>query len=149
MNRIMGLFAVTALLGSLNAQAAHRVGLSLGGGLGFGGALTYDYNPMFAKEWSLGGEFYGMGQVKKDKTFLVVAARSFYWENPTAMTGFFGGPKAALVSVSDGDLGIGLGGEGGWSYRFGNNIDLGASLDVFVGNWVFGGLRLNVGFLIP
>ena len=150
MNKVCVYFLAlfTVLLPSYGFSS-QRVGLSLGGGLGYGGAFTYDANPVFAPEWSLGGELYGVAGINEDKTYFALAVRSYYWENPTALTGFYGGPKLALVTVSNGGLGAAIGGEGGWSHRFGSQIDLGASLDVYVGGWVSGSLRLNVGFLIP
>ena len=133
--------AASTALQSREALATGRIGLGLGVGMGTGFSVSYDHAAVLAKTWSLGGEFYGT-----TSDTLLGGVRLLYWQNPGALSGFYGGPK--LFVALGGTTGVGFGGEGGWLYRFGTRIDLGAAIDVIFANSFYGGLKLNIGYLL-
>ncbi|APJ02488.1 hypothetical protein [Silvanigrella aquatica] len=140
----------------------HRIGLSLGG-IAWGNgllSLSYDQSGLFTqKNWSLGAE---LGTLWHG---FVIAPRALYWQNKN-MSGFYGGPKALVGFASSRNYHyycyncenrnhtfVGLGGEGGWLYRFKTEpkgLDLGGGIDVVATNYhIWASLKFTVGYLIP
>jgi hypothetical protein len=140
----------------------HRIGLSFGG-IAWGDGLfnlSYDQTGVFPmKNWSLGIE---AGSIWNG---FLLAPRALYWQHPT-MSGFYVGPKAVVGFVNSrnyyykcnecrdrSDTFIGIGGEGGWLYRFTSGpkgLDLGGGIDVLATNYhIWASLKFSVGYLIP
>lgn len=136
------LFSLSSVvcLDAASALANTRLGVGIFGGWLGGLSLQLDRGSVFSRSWSLGGELIGAvhGTALGD-------VRALYWEKPESMSGFFVGPKAWIaVGEVHGAL---VGGEGGWSYRFHNRLDLGASLDLLFWYAAWIGIKLNIGYL--
>ncbi len=132
---------------SAKSLLVNRVGISFAGAPWALGALfSYDRLALFPDpNWSLGAEIglYGLE--------FTVMPRALRWENIN-MSGFYVGPKAFL---SNGEYKhnefrtfFGIGAEGGWLYRFPENFDVGAGIDLSLtsdGPW--GSVKITAGYL--
>lgn len=127
----------------------NRVGIAFTGTPWSLGALfDYDRREIFPDfNWTLGIE---IGFYEAD---LVVEPRVLWWENKN-MSGFYVGPKLYFVTgdyhdyYHDYQTFFGIGAEGGWSYRFPENFDLGVGVDVSLtseGPWV--AFKFGAGYL--
>lgn len=125
---------------SVNAQAKpHRLGLGISVPLGL--SIVYDTTSFFSASWSIGGEFAGI----YDHDYMYGAARVLYWQHGERLSGFYGGPKAGVALGRK--FGAAIGGEGGWQYRFHNDVDIGAAIEAWASHSSYAGVRLNVGYL--
>lgn len=128
----------------------NRVGISFASTpwASLGLLFDYDRREVFPDyHWTLGFEagVYGFD--------LTLEPRILWWEHLN-MSGFYIGPKASFV-VGDYhrhhhnyQTFFGIGVEGGWVYRFPENFDLGAGLDVSLTNkgpWA--ALKFSAGYL--
>lgn len=127
----------------------NRLGLSFTGTpWSLGVLIDYDRRELFPDfHWTLGIE---IGVYEVD---LVLEPRALWWENKN-MSGFYVGPKLYFVTgdyydrYHDYQTFFGVGAEGGWVYRFPENFDLGAGLDVSLtteGPWA--AIKVSAGYL--
>lgn len=133
-----------------------RVGISIGGinwGDGIFG-VSYDQKGIIQRvNWTAGGELDLLGGG------FMLTPRAFYWQKQS-LSGFYGGPMASLGVIQHGhydhsyndnynNLLVGVGGEGGWLYRFPIKIDLGAAVDLEATNYgMWLGIKITAGYLI-
>jgi hypothetical protein len=113
-----------------------------------GGLFDYDRRELFPDfHWTLGFE---LGVYEYD---LVIEPRVLWWENQN-MSGFYVGPKLYFVTgdyndyYHDYQTFFGIGVEGGWTYRFPENFDLTAGVDVSLtssGPWI--SFKVGAGYL--
>lgn len=125
----------------------NRIGVSFAGApWSLGGLIDYDRIHIFSyPNWSLGLEIglYGLE--------FTIMPRALRWENKN-MSGFYAGPK---LYFSNGQYKhdeyrtfFGIGAEGGWVYRFPEQFDVGAGIDLALtsdGPW--GSVKITAGYL--
>ena len=133
-----------------------RIGISVGGinwGRGLFG-IEYDQKGIIKQaNWTAGGELDLLGGG------FLLSPRALYWQK-TNISGFYGGPMVSVGVVQDGHYNhsyennydnflVGIGGEGGWLYRFPMKFDLGAAVDLSATNYgMWLGLKITAGYLI-
>lgn len=124
----------------------NRFGISIAGVPSVFGIL-FDYDRLGilpSLHWSLGAE---IGLYGRDFT---VMPRALLWEERN-MSGFYAGPKASISNFqqhNESKIFLGIGAEGGWLYRFENNLDVGGGIDLSLtseGPW--GTIRVTAGYL--
>jgi len=138
-----------------SSGAVNRLGISIGGITWGSGLLTLEYDRMnFFKvpDWSAG---VGVSFIEEG---LLISPRALYWQHPSTFSGFYGGPQASIGFVNhnyytdhnnhvgDSSFYLGVGGEGGWSYRFPKNYDLGGGVELLLTNYgIIGSLKVTAG----
>ena len=147
------LLNIVTISPSFAANSAH-VGIQFGG-IDWGNSLfgiAYDQRGFLQQpKWTLGGElnFLGGG--------FILVPRFLIWQKAN-LSGFYGGPALSFGVVKDGHLNssykesysnllVGLGGEGGYSYRFNRRFDAGGGLELQLTNqgmWM--GVKVTGGY---
>lgn len=133
-----------------------RIGISVGG-LNWGNGLIgieYDQKGIIQQvKWTAGAELNLLGGG------FIISPRALYWQKPN-ISGFYGGPMVSFGVLQEGNFNhsyqnnydnflVGIGGEGGWLYRFPMKFDLGAAVDLAATNYgMWLGLKITAGYLI-
>jgi hypothetical protein len=146
----LAVFSSVSAYGASNA----RVGMVIGG-IDWGDSLfglSYDQRGFLQqRNWTLGGELIFL------RGGFVAMPRFLIWQRPN-LSGFYGGPVASFGILKDGHMSLayrenydnvlfGLGGEGGYVYRFPRKFDVGGGLEMQVttqGMWL--GIKIMGGY---